>query len=74
MLAAAAAVRNAELALHRTELASPVSGIIAKRSVEVGQRVAAGTPLMAVVPLEDVSGRCELQGSAVAAHESRASP
>jgi membrane fusion protein, multidrug efflux system len=54
VLAAAAAVRNAELALHRTELTSPVSGIIAKRSVEVGQRVAAGTPLMAVVPLEDV--------------------
>jgi membrane fusion protein (multidrug efflux system) len=54
VLAAAAAVRNAELALHRTELTSPVSGIVAKRSVEVGQRVAAGTPLMAVVPLEDV--------------------
>jgi membrane fusion protein (multidrug efflux system) len=54
VLAAAAAVRNAELALHRTELVSPVSGVIAKRSVEVGQRVAAGTPLLAVVPLEDV--------------------
>jgi membrane fusion protein (multidrug efflux system) len=54
VLAAAAAVRNAELALHRTELTSPVSGVIAKRSVEVGQRVAAGTPLLAVVPLEDV--------------------
>jgi len=54
VLAAAAAVRNAELALHRTDLTSPVTGIIAKRSVEVGQRVAAGTPLMAVVPLEDV--------------------
>src|SRR5271168_4762004 len=54
VLAAAAAVRNAELALHRTELTSPVSGVIAKRSVEVGQRVAAGTPLLAVVPLENV--------------------
>lgn len=54
VLAAAAAVRNAELALHRTELTSPVTGIIAKRSVEVGQRVAAGAPLLAVVPLEDV--------------------
>jgi membrane fusion protein (multidrug efflux system) len=31
-----------------------VSGVIAKRSVEVGQRVAAGTPLLAVVPLENV--------------------
>ena len=54
VLAAAAAVRNAELALHRTELTSPVTGVIAKRSVEVGQRVAAGEPLLAVVPLEDV--------------------
>jgi membrane fusion protein (multidrug efflux system) len=54
VLAAAAAVRNAELALHRTDITSPVSGVIAKRSVEVGQRVAAGTPLLAVVPLEDV--------------------
>jgi membrane fusion protein (multidrug efflux system) len=54
VLAAAAAVRNAALALHRTELNSPVSGIVAKRSVQVGQRVAAGTPLLAVVPLDDV--------------------
>src|SRR5580693_7054893 len=49
-----AAARNAALALHRTALTSPVSGIIAKRSVQVGQRVAAGTPLLAVVPLENV--------------------
>jgi membrane fusion protein (multidrug efflux system) len=52
--AAAAAVRNAALALHRTELDSPVGGVVAKRSVQVGQRVAAGTPLLAVVPLENV--------------------
>ena len=54
VLAAAAAVRNAALALHRTRLMSPVSGMIAKRSVQVGQRVSAGTPLLAVVPLDDV--------------------
>jgi membrane fusion protein (multidrug efflux system) len=54
VLAAASAVRNAALALHRTELVSPVSGVIAKRSVQVGQRVAPGTPLLAVVPLENV--------------------
>src|SRR5271154_3676410 len=54
VLAAAAAVRNAALALHRTSLTAPVSGEIAKRSVQVGQRVAAGTPLLAVVPLENV--------------------
>jgi membrane fusion protein (multidrug efflux system) len=54
VLAAASAVRNAALALHRTTLVSPVSGVIAKRSVQVGQRVAAGTPLLAVVPLDNV--------------------
>jgi membrane fusion protein (multidrug efflux system) len=54
VLAAEAAVRNAALALHRTELVSPVAGVIAKRSVQVGERVAAGTPLLAVVPLDDV--------------------
>jgi membrane fusion protein (multidrug efflux system) len=54
VLAAAAAVRDAALALRRTKIESPVAGVIARRSVQVGQRVAAGTPLMAVVPLEGV--------------------
>jgi membrane fusion protein, multidrug efflux system len=54
VLAAAAAVRNTALALRRTRLAAPVSGVVAKRSAQVGQRVAAGTPLLAVVPLDDV--------------------
>ena len=54
VLDAEAAVRTAALALHRTELRAPVSGVIAKRSVQVGQRVAAGSPLMALVPLDDV--------------------
>ena len=54
VLDAEAAVRNAALALHRTELRAPVSGGIAKRSVQLGQRVAAGSPLMALVPLNDV--------------------
>jgi membrane fusion protein (multidrug efflux system) len=54
VLAAAAAVRNAALAVHRTELTAAVNGVVAKRSVQVGQRVAAGTPLLAVVPLDDV--------------------
>ena len=51
---AAAAVREAWLALQRTELPAPVSGQVAKRTVQVGQRVAAGTPLMTVIPLEQV--------------------
>ena len=54
VLAAEAAVRDAALALRRTEIKAPLAGVVARRSVQVGQRVAAGTPLMAVVPLEDV--------------------
>src|SRR5271156_6457739 len=54
VLAAETAVRNAALALHRAEIVSPVTGVIAKRSVQVGERVAPGTPLLAVVPLDDV--------------------
>src|SRR5260221_1414420 len=51
---AAAHVREASLAYSRTGLPAPVSGYIAKRSVQLGQRISAGTPLMAVVPLEQV--------------------
>ena len=54
VLAAEAAVRDAALALRRTRIFAPVSGVIARRSVQVGQRVAPGTALMAVVPLDDV--------------------
>ena len=51
---AAAAVRNAYLTLARTELPAPVAGFIARRNVQLGQRVSPGTPLMAVVPLDEV--------------------
>jgi membrane fusion protein (multidrug efflux system) len=54
VLAAIAAVRDASLALRRTRLTAPVPGIVARRSVQVGQRVAAGTPLMGIVPLDAV--------------------
>jgi len=54
VLAAEAAVRDAALALRRTHISAPVAGVVARRSVQVGQRVAAGTPLMAVVPLSYV--------------------
>jgi membrane fusion protein (multidrug efflux system) len=49
---AAAAVREAFLALQRTELPAPVAGQVARRTVQVGQRLAAGTPLMSLVPLD----------------------
>ena len=54
VLAAGAKLRDASLALRRTTIRSPVAGIVAKRSVQVGQHVAPGAALLAVVPLEDV--------------------
>jgi membrane fusion protein (multidrug efflux system) len=54
VLAAAARVRDAYLNSARNSLPAPVTGYVAKRSVQVGQRVSPGTPLMAIVPLEAV--------------------
>jgi len=52
--AAAGRVREAFLALQRTEIVAPVAGYVARRTVQVGQRVASGALLMAVVPLDFV--------------------
>ncbi|MGH8291529.1 MAG: HlyD family efflux transporter periplasmic adaptor subunit [Steroidobacteraceae bacterium] len=51
---AAAAVHAAYLNLARTVLPAPVSGFVAKRDVQLGERVSTGTPLMSVVPLNEV--------------------
>jgi membrane fusion protein (multidrug efflux system) len=51
---AASKLKEAWLALQRTEVKAPVSGYVARRNVQVGQRVATGTPLMVVVPLDSV--------------------
>jgi membrane fusion protein (multidrug efflux system) len=54
VLAAASRLRGAALALRRTRIVAPTDGVIARRGVQVGQRVDTTTPLMAVVPLNDV--------------------
>jgi membrane fusion protein (multidrug efflux system) len=54
VLAAAAKVRDAYLNFARNTLPAPVTGYVAKRSVQVGQRVSPGNPLMAIVPLNSV--------------------
>jgi membrane fusion protein (multidrug efflux system) len=51
---AAAHLREAFLASQRTALLAPVDGYVAKRTVQLGQRVAAGTPLMSVIALSQV--------------------
>ncbi|MBP7566206.1 MAG: efflux RND transporter periplasmic adaptor subunit [Burkholderiaceae bacterium] len=54
VLAASAKVREAWLASQRAALPAPVDGYVARRTAQLGQRVAAGTPLMSVVPLSQV--------------------
>ena len=52
--AAAAQYRAAYLTEVRTTMVAPVTGYVAKRTVQVGQRVQPGASLMAVVPLHEV--------------------
>src|SRR5205085_4070188 len=54
VLAASAEVHDAYLTLARTQLPAPVSGFVARRAVQLGQRVAPGASLMSVVPLDQV--------------------
>jgi len=54
VLAAAAKVRDSYINYARNTMPAPVTGYVAQRSVQVGQRVSPGTPLMAIVPLNSV--------------------
>ncbi len=52
VLAAIAQLRAAAITIGHMKLFSPVDGVVAQRTAQIGQQVSAGTPLMAVVPLE----------------------
>jgi len=54
VLAAASEVKLAYLNLKRSEIISPIEGYVGKRNVQLGQRVAIGTPLLTIVPLKEV--------------------
>lgn len=54
------AAKSAELALSNATVRTPLAGVVASRSVEPGQSVAAGTPLFTIVNLDDM----EFQASA----------
>lgn len=45
---------QAAIDLERTVVRAPVDGVVAKRQVQLGQRVQAGTPLLAVVPVQQM--------------------
>jgi membrane fusion protein, multidrug efflux system len=49
--AAATQVERAWLALVRTSVRAPVRGYVARRTVQLGERISPGAPLMAIVPL-----------------------
>ncbi len=49
--AAEARLEKAKLDLARTVLRAPVDGIVTNRQVQVGQRIAAGAPIMVIVPI-----------------------
>jgi membrane fusion protein (multidrug efflux system) len=49
-----AAVQQAELDLEYATIKAPTKGIVSKKTVEVGQVVQAGQPLMTLIPLEEV--------------------
>jgi membrane fusion protein, multidrug efflux system len=52
VMAAAAQLREAWIALFRTRVPAPVSGVVGKRSVQLGQKIVPGAALMSVVPLD----------------------
>ena len=51
---AAAGVRTAKLNLSYTKIYAPVSGVVGRKTVELGHRVQPGQALMIVVPLNDI--------------------
>jgi len=50
----AAELRDAWLALARTEVVSPVDGYVSRRSVQVGSQISSTTPLLAIVPANNL--------------------
>ncbi|AZI34977.1 putative multidrug resistance protein A [Caenibius tardaugens NBRC 16725] len=54
VLAAKARLDSARLDLDRAIIRAPVDGVVTKRQVQVGQRVAQGTPIMTIVPVGSV--------------------
>ncbi|WP_436861159.1 HlyD family efflux transporter periplasmic adaptor subunit [Acinetobacter haemolyticus] len=54
VLVTKAHVDQAQLDLERTVIRAPVDGVIARRNIQIGQRVAPGTVMMSVVPVSDL--------------------
>jgi membrane fusion protein (multidrug efflux system) len=51
---AAAALRTARLNLSYTKIYAPLSGVVGRKTVELGHRIQPGQALMILVPLDDI--------------------
>ena len=51
VLAAKARLDKARIDLARTVIRAPVSGVVTQRTVQVGQSIAVGAPIMTIVPI-----------------------
>lgn len=54
VMAAKARLESAQLDLKRTLIRAPIDGVVTRRQVQVGQRVAQGNAIMTIVPLQQV--------------------
>jgi membrane fusion protein (multidrug efflux system) len=54
VMAAQAKLDSARLDLDRSIIRAPIDGVVTRRQVQVGQRVAQGAPIMSIVPLSQV--------------------
>jgi membrane fusion protein (multidrug efflux system) len=54
VLAAKARLASAQLDIERAVIRAPIDGVVTKRQVQLGQRVAQGTPIMTIVPMNQV--------------------
>lgn len=54
VLHASSQLRDAWLTLQRTKVVAPVTGYVSRRSVQVGSQITVGSPLMVIVPADQV--------------------
>ncbi|MEA3391245.1 EmrA/EmrK family multidrug efflux transporter periplasmic adaptor subunit [Sphingobium sp. CCH11-B1] len=54
VMAAKARLESAQLDLKRTVIRAPIDGVVTRRQVQIGQRVAQGSAIMTIVPVQQV--------------------
>ena len=54
VLAAKARYEQAKVDFERTLIKAPIDGIVAKRQVQLGQKVQSGMPLLSIVPIQNM--------------------